>query len=109
MPEPGFLQGKPGFPLDVMLFCGVVFAVVWCPSCVSLVSVSCLFSSLMADGMVSYRVFLSCFFFFCFFLFLFFVSFFRFRPRRAPDARRRARRPFDGMWDDASRVRIGAV
>ena len=108
-PISGFLQGKPVPPLDVMLFCGVVFAVVWCLLRVFLVSVSCLFSFLMADGMVSCRVFLSCFFFLCFFLFLFFVSFFRFRPRHAPDARRRARRPFDGVWDDASRVRIGAV
>ena len=48
-------------PLDVMLFGGVVFAVVWCLLRVFLVSVSCLFSFLMADGMVSYRVFLSCF------------------------------------------------
>lgn len=48
MPISGFLQGKPVLPLDVMLFCGVVFAVVWCPSCVSLVSVSCLF--FFSDG-----------------------------------------------------------
>ncbi|MCB5289427.1 hypothetical protein LG954_04655 [Bifidobacterium longum subsp. infantis] len=31
-PKPGFLQGKTIPPLDVMLFCGVVSVVVWCPS-----------------------------------------------------------------------------
>ncbi|WP_267958533.1 hypothetical protein, partial [Bifidobacterium longum] len=118
MPKPGFLQGKTIPPLDVMLFGGVVFAVVWCPSCVFLVSVSCLFSSLMADGMVSYRVFLSCFFFFCSsFLFLFFVSFFRFRPRHAPDgahgapcqrARLDSRMMLDTPWNSPVRNRIQA-
>ncbi|MBN7936381.1 hypothetical protein [Bifidobacterium longum] len=32
MPKPGFLQGKTIPPLDVMLFCGVVSVMVWCPS-----------------------------------------------------------------------------
>ena len=91
MPKPGCLQGKPVPPLDVMLVCGVVFAVVWCPSCVFLVSVSCLFSSLMADGMVSYRVFLSCFFFLCFLSFPLLCFLFSFSS--AACAGRRAWRP----------------
>ncbi|WP_250243710.1 hypothetical protein [Bifidobacterium longum] len=105
-PISGFLQGKTIPPLDVMLFCGVVSAVAWCPLRVFLVSVSCLFSFLMADGMVSYRVFLSCFSSFALFSFSsFFVVFVR-GLRRTSGGRAAVCSTGRGMM---RRTRIGAA
>ena len=106
MPISGFLQGKPVPPLDVMLFGGVVLP--WCgvrrvcPWCRCPV----FFSFLMADGMVSYRVFLSCFSSFALFSFSsFFVVFVR-GLRRTSGGRAAVCSTGRGMM---RRTRIGAA